>query len=81
MIKKHAFKGWTLELDTEQCFPNDPGQGTPALVVSPDDLTGTYFCVTDTGEIDGCEPVPENVLQWLEGLRDTVEDFLAANMV
>lgn len=65
-MKKLSFKGWTLEIDENQIVKDDPGAGTPLLVVSPKRLTGSYHCVVDTGEI-GCEaPVPADVLKWLE---------------
>jgi len=77
MKKVLKFAGWRVELDSLQIFPNDPGAGCPALVVSPDGLTGTYWCVVDTGEIDcGTEEVPPTVQRWLSRIEDEVNEFV-----
>jgi hypothetical protein len=74
------FKGWTLFLDAAQIIPNDPGAGTPAMVYSPTGVSGTYWCVNDTGEI-GCgdETVPRDVARWLESKSDDVDAFIDMN--
>lgn len=43
-------EGLRLELDAGQIFPEDPGQGTPVLVVLANGDSGTYGCVTSEGE-------------------------------
>ncbi len=46
--------GLMLVLDREQVIPEDPGAGTPALVVAPFGRgTSTYWCAADNGEVDG----------------------------
>lgn len=70
---------WQLVLDAEQVIPDNPGEGTPAMVYGPEVASGTYFCVIDTGEITTSRgqtrEVPVAVLDWLEGLRDAVEQI------
>lgn len=71
--------GWTLELDSDEIFPEDPGQGTPAMVYSEDrNCSGTYWCVCETGEIDCQYPVPSRVMKWLnsEQVESIVEEFM-----
>jgi hypothetical protein len=70
-------RGWTIELDARQIFPDDPGMGTPALIVAPSGLTATFWCGLDTGEVDcGTEVIPPDVLKWLNSQVNTVEDWL-----
>lgn len=63
--------GWRLDLDVDQVFHDDPGNGTPALVTEPNGEVGTYHCVTDTGEV-GYVQVPPAVARWLEGFAPIV---------
>lgn len=64
-----------LELDRDQVVPDDPGSGTPAMVWVGND-SGTYWCVTDTGETINGGPLKPSELAWLESMRDEVERFL-----
>lgn len=73
----------TVELDREEVFPDDPGQGTPAMVFHRDRsgavYSATYWCACDTGELDGdagCKRLREDDLEWLDGLDSDVNDFL-----
>lgn len=77
--------GLTIELNQGEVFPLDPGQGTPAMVYRNkglcDECSGTYWCVTDTGEFistsgDGEAILTPAELQWLEAKRTEVDDFL-----
>ena len=68
--------GATLTLDPMQVIPDDPGQGTPA-VVSWGDYSGTFWCCLDTGEIDGFD-LPDAVHRWLASLDAEVCDWLDA---
>lgn len=75
-----TFKGWRVELDSAQIFPNDPGAGTPAMVYSPSGASGTYWCVADTGEIDcGAEECDPAVAEWLNSIEDQVNEFVGAH--
>lgn len=69
---------YSLKLDPSQCFPEDPGAGTPAMVYGPRGVSGTYGCAVETGELECGEHVlPPAVLRWLQS--DEVEE--AANEV
>ena len=75
LIKKtlRGPKGVRLILDQSQVFPDDPGNGTPAIVEYKKH-TGTYWCCADTGDCDG-EPLPDEVLDWLnsEKVQNEIE--------
>lgn len=68
-----------LVLDKTQVFPDDPGAGTPALVVvnqGHQSSSGTYMCVKDQGEtVDGCQ-LSARELDWLDSMEGQVEDIL-----
>lgn len=60
---------YTLEIDPVEYDPEDPGQGTPLLVVGPRNASGTYDRVIDTAELydgDTCVLVPSRVIRWLQ---------------
>lgn len=65
-----------IELDPAQAFPNDPGMGTPALVVKRvgrKAYTGSWTCANDMGELDCGEYVlTEEELEWLSEHDDEV---------
>ncbi len=69
--------GVQIELDESQVFPEDPGQGTPALV-KIGAKTGTFWCVLETGEI-GCDtPVSMAHQRWLARQEEAVTEWLNA---
>lgn len=63
-----------IELDAAQIFPEDPGQGAPAMVYHRN-LSGTYWCAHDTGELDGVT-LPPALYQWLDNQFDAVDAFM-----
>jgi hypothetical protein len=69
------FAGYKLKLDKDQVFPNDPGQGTPAMITSPSGKTATYNCVMDQGTVDD-EDVPERIYRHFELMEDEINEFL-----
>jgi hypothetical protein len=71
--------GFTLVLDSDQVFLDDPGNGTPVLVEGPKGISGTYFCTIATGECDGVD-VPAAVMRWLEAREDMVNNFIDARL-
>lgn len=76
-----AHPGYKLVLDPSEIFPDDPGQGTPAMVYGPRGASGTYHVAVMQEEIlndYGCTPVPPPVLRWLESVTDYVDAFLDA---
>lgn len=70
---------YTVVLDPAEVFPEDPGQGTPAMVYGPGNASGTFFCAMGEGELV-CGPVdhelPSNVMRWLESIAGEVDTFL-----
>lgn len=74
--------GWRLELDRDEIIPDNPGEGTPAMVYSPGDKSsGTYWCAIDMGEVscgDTVVPIPGDVLAWLLKQGYYVEQYMAA---
>ena len=72
---------WYIRLDRNEIFPDDPGNGTPALVVyGPTGQSASYNCACDQGEVScGEREIPANVLSWIQRQEDEVNDFLYPN--
>lgn len=73
--------GIRVELDTEQIFPNDPGQGTPVLVVLENGDTGTWNCVTSEGETADGTRLSDEQKQFLGDVTQDVENWMRENQV
>lgn len=43
-------QGLILTLDASEIFPDDPGNGTPAML-DCGEYSGTFWCAADTGEL------------------------------
>lgn len=69
--------GWRIELDRSEIYPEDPGLGTPALVIDPHGLSTTFLCAVSTGEMNDGAALPDDIHAWLERSWDEVEQFLA----
>ncbi|MFA5234739.1 MAG: hypothetical protein WC390_10100 [Sulfurimonas sp.] len=72
--------GIKVQLDRSQIFPDDPGQGTPAIVVLKN-ASSTYNCACGEGELfcdDHCGVIQltDAQLEWLGRIEDEIEDFL-----
>lgn len=71
---------YRIELDASEIYPDDPGNGTPAMVCGPKGASGTFECVLETGEMQGSHSgvveVPPSVQSWLDEMFDHVSDFL-----
>lgn len=68
--------GLRIELDSDEIFPNDLGQGTPVMVYFKKH-SATYDCALDTGELDcGDYYLTDEQLWWLEGKCEEVNYFL-----
>jgi len=76
--------GLIIELDSDQIFPDDPGQGTPALVVQRkngrDYMTGTFRCVSDQGTLEGDRGeflvLNKAKCAWLLAQEEVVDEFI-----
>ena len=68
-----------LELDSAEIYPDDPGQGTPAMVEYKGGV-GTLNCVEGEGYVDGGRKgdisVPQECMDWLAS--DKVQDEVEA---
>ncbi|MEY2152304.1 hypothetical protein AB7849_15470 [Rhodanobacter sp. 115] len=73
-------KRYVLRLDHREVYPDDPGQGTPAMVEGPGGATATYGAATDSGVLmdSACtdREIPANVQDWLCSLEDRVETYI-----
>lgn len=70
--------GWSIVLDKDEVFPDDPGQGTPAMLYSPKGLSSTYFCALDNGVIgDHDQPIPRSILDWMEEKMEEIDAFIS----
>lgn len=77
----HGPDGWTVVADRHQVFPDDPGQGTPLMVLSPlGSASGTLARVLDTAETDTNQgnllPVPGRVMAWLNQIEDEANEWV-----
>ena len=67
--------GLRIDLDTDEVFTDDPGQGTPAMVYF-DKFSATYDCAVDTGELScGDYILKDCQLEWLEARQNEVDEF------
>lgn len=80
-LKLRGPNGLVVELDRGQVFPDDPGQGTPAMVYRNKNLcdedNGTYWCAIGEGELshNGTRLSGED-MDWLLSLESQIEEFL-----
>lgn len=78
--KAHTITGYglTVRLDPAQVYPDDPGQGTPA-VVSKGRYSSTLECALATGELScGENPLTKAQVDWLERIEPHVNTWLDA---
>jgi hypothetical protein len=64
-----------VELDRGEVYPDDPGNGTPALVCVGKN-TGTYWCVVSEGELMDGPTLTQSELRWLASIEPAIELFL-----
>lgn len=65
-----------IELDPQEIFPDDPGQGAPCMVYK-DKHSATYNCALDTGELDlGEYTLSTEEWDWLASQSDRVDSWL-----
>ena len=67
-----------LVLQQDECFPDEPGQGTPAMVylrIHGEVVSSTYWCCMDEGDIEGYT-LSESIMEWLETRRKQVDRYL-----
>lgn len=84
--KKEIKKGnLVVRLDRDEVFPDDPGQGTPAIVEwngADGQFTATYWCAMGEGELlnsrGHVKKLTDAQLEWLDGLNQEIDEFLQA---
>lgn len=65
--------GMKVEFDASQVFPEDPGQGTPVLVVLKNKETASWNCAINEGEtVDGTK-FTEKQKSWLNNITPWVD--------
>lgn len=74
--------GIKLILDSSEIYPDDPGQGTPAMVEKGNN-SATYWCATGEGvvsdEMGRDILLSRGALNWLNGLEGYVDKFIRDN--
>lgn len=78
-----GLRGLRIELDKGEVFPDDPGQGTPAMVYQNIPLRGeasaTYWCAMGEGELlagPNTVSLTDEQVKWLGEQEDAVNEFL-----
>lgn len=72
-------EGISIQLDETQIFKDDPGQGTPVLVIV-EDFAASWACATDTGELDcGSYQLLDEHKEWIVRATPKVEKWMADN--
>ncbi|MCW0399339.1 hypothetical protein NB700_001895 [Xanthomonas sacchari] len=67
---------YRVVLDPAEASPDEPDNGTVALVYGPGDACTTYGRAIKTGELGGgAHALPPPVARWLEDITEYVEDF------
>lgn len=68
--------GIKLECNANKIVIDDPGQDTPLLVELPSGDTGTYACVSSTGETADGEQLTDAQKEWLNEISEEVDAWL-----
>lgn len=69
-----------VEMDTNEIFPNDPGMGTPVMVIVIGGGTATWNCAINEGETDE-EKLTDEQMKWLNQITPQVEKWMMDNGV
>jgi hypothetical protein len=75
--------GLKVVLDANEIYPNDPGQGTPALVtlkVGDTEYTASFACASSEGELDcGSYQLNDDQKDWLASVEPDVDAWLTGH--
>lgn len=70
--------GIKLVLDVREVFPDDPGNGTPALVTYGTSFSASYECATNEEELTsdrhGTKGLTHEQLMWLDAQQQYVDE-------
>ncbi len=74
--------GIVLVLDASEIYPEDPGNGTPAMVylcrgLREDDCSSTYWCCQGEGEVEHLQ-LTRAQTEWIDKIEPVVDAFYAA---
>lgn len=73
--------GVVVELDASEIYPNDPGMGTPVLVVDKlTNGTASWNCAINECETDE-GPLSREAMDWLNQVTPQVEAWMAKHGV
>ena len=74
--------GILVKLDRNEVYPDDPGNGTPAIV-QLFQYTATFWCASGEGELTDergqTRQLSTEQLDWLDSVENQVDQFLYAN--
>ena len=75
-------RGWSVALRRDEVYPDDPGNGTPAMVCGPFGKSATFWCAADTGYVtdrNGEDFVlPGSVNRRIDAVADEVNAYVEA---
>lgn len=84
--KVWEYRGLRLVCDRNEVYPDDPGNGTPAIVQYKSQklkASSTYWCATGEGCLEITSPrnlgsfkLSDNQLAWLDSLDSELTEFL-----
>lgn len=68
--------GLRIELDPDEIVPDDPGQGTPAMVIHHNGDVATFHCALATGELSDGTKLTDEQKWWLMRQEERVDRFI-----
>lgn len=75
-------RGWSVALRRDEVYPDDPGNGTPAMVCGPFGKSATFWCAADTGEATDNRgetfDIPFSVQRAIDRATDEVNAYVEA---
>lgn len=87
LVKKYSNSQLSVELDRSQVFPDDPGQGTPAVVYldcPSGRFSATYWCAIGEGSLyyynhrgeEFTKKLTDKQMEWLDEIERELDEFL-----
>lgn len=70
------FGGLKVEVDSNEVYPEDPGNGTPVMVSAPGGHSATIGCALGEGEVEGYQ-LSQQESDWLQEQSDRADRALA----
>lgn len=79
MLNLRGPDGLRVKLDKTQIYPQDPGMGTPVLVISRDGNAATLNCALGERELMG-EGLSDDQMSWLEEIAPECDEWLSEEL-